>query len=178
MSKPVKVDREFFGGYYMSKEPGKIWGVRPMHCYPCGEFDLDGTHYYLQYLRLSKQNLADVHGNMVEAFDLSCIDADEIVKDNSFLLAAANSVDVSELDVAAILSQFKHPAPQLVMQDMQAGYGLWEIFERRIAFLVVQFTGETFDDVLTNYPDILVETVNEEGDKSVNIWRNSQESRA
>lgn len=179
MRKPKKIDRDFFGAYYMSDKPCNIWGTNQTHCYPCGIFTFEGAVKCLSFVRLSTQILAVTNsGNeeKIEHFDLSLSDADEIAKDLMFQMAVSGAeFEVTE----ALMTRFSASVAQLIAWDLQQGLSFYEVFTKRAALLVNQFMGFTFEEVLFNYPGILVETVttdNEGNESTANIWRNSQEN--
>lgn len=179
MRKVILKDNKFYGAYYSSNTPCIIWGAVQVHCYDCGEFDENGEHLYLNFVRCSKKDLEPYieiqeDGTVImksESFDMSLSDADAVAESPLYqMVAAGQEIELSE----GVMTQFDPAAAQLIAMDHQQGYSAEEIFERRAGLVVVQFRGMTFEDVRANHPDIYVEetVVDEEGNETIkpNIW--------
>ena len=132
-----KLKRNFWGGYYRTPidSHNALLGAELYHAYLCGTFEKDGVRYNLTYFFLCKDDLPDTQGKNQEAFDLAAVYADDILE---------NGIEASLPSVHT-----------LIAEDTAAGLDGWDILEKRVGVMVQEFLGFTFEEVLTEHPEIL-----------------------
>ncbi len=155
--------RNGWGGYYRTPTAGKdnlLMGCEVYHRVHCGVFTLDNVEYNLMFLWFDKDLCPDTQGVNQESFDMSADDADVILA-----------------HLGDGVGSFLPCVAPLLEQDMIEGLSTWEIMEKRVGVLVWHFMGFTFQQVVDQFP-ILVETTDDEGNKSVNLKKCSLEDNA
>jgi len=154
------VDRQFFGGYYLSTDGKSIFGVCPYHCYQQGKVG----EQFLVFCLFSELLLNDEPGGKnQESADIYMEEGDKYK-------------DKAE-DAETIFSKAKPYPKAVVAYDKERGKTNEEILEKRGYILDDCYAGKTFAEVCLNYPVVYTEVIDEDGNvsQSPSHWPNSQE---
>lgn len=167
MRRLKQLKRENWGGYYLIptsdvSEDGSylIFGVSPLHCYPCGMILIDGVEHVLLYIfwdKCSSELFPDTLGKRQEMFDFAGTDGDAIMA--SPLVQLALSGGAVPDPTIAMFSEFCPSTAALIMGDLQEGLSAHEILFKRLGIMVNQYAGETWEEVLSENPTWLSQTV-------------------
>lgn len=159
------IDRDFFGGYWLSNDGEAVFGVRPYHVTNCG---MVGDQHLL-YCLFSTQQLGDPEdGTMQESADMAAIWADfpqDLPEFASW---------VSGLDIPDSI----HPySLAVVYNDLNNGLAPMDIIELRGFILHPTYCGRYFTQVEAMYPIKYTIIVDEYGNEQqiASHWKRAPE---